>query len=147
MDEFGSQWESCRKNLFFPSLSSPPSIPPPPKPALWKCSLHPPCAFNPGIMRVATQLEIFKMMLLSLLHTSFQCKRVAGLCTNGRQWGLPDTLSPGMLKLIFCKLTPGQTLCYTFPQFLQWHNAKRSLQLLWDLVFKIPNCILANKDR
>lgn len=147
MDEFGSQWESCHKNLFFPSLSSPPSISPPPKPALWKCSLHPPCAFNPGIMRVQPSWKFPKMILLSLLNTSFQCKGVAGLCTKERWWGLLDTLSPGMLRLLIYKLTPGQTLCYTFPQFLQRHNAKGSLQLLWALVFKIPNCILINKDR
>lgn len=57
--------EPCHKNLFFPSLSSPPPILPPPMPALWKCSLHPPCAFNPGITRVQPSWKFPKMISLS----------------------------------------------------------------------------------
>lgn len=46
--------ESLITKTFSFSLLSTPNFTTPtaPQPALWKCSLHPPHAFNPGIMRV-----------------------------------------------------------------------------------------------
>lgn len=108
MDEFGSQWRSHHKKLFFPSLSSPPQTSPPPEPALWKCSLHPPHVLLTLVLGGCNPAGNFQRGFLWVLSNAwFQHNRAASLWTKGRQGGFLDTL-------LLCRKVPSKSLlCFT----------------------------------
>lgn len=148
MDKSGSQWV-LSQNLFFPSLSSPPSTSPLLLPALWKCSLHPPHAFNPGIRRVQPSWKFPKMIALSPpeCFISAQC---GSQPVNQREAGLQVCWVPCRPGAWSCWSARWPLTSLSATLYLSFLNGtmirEGSLQLLLALVFKILNSVLINID-
>lgn len=130
---------SSQKNLFFPSLPSLPPTSPPPQPALWKCSLHPPHAFNPGIRRVQPSWKFPKMISL-ILPECFVSTQWGSRSNDQRgQCGLLDTLVTrgAVLKSSCAAWLPPVSLLH-FNSVASMAQSEGFLQLLLTLAFTTP---------
>lgn len=103
-DELLSSGVSSLLSLLHPQCFLSPALIP--QPALWKCSLHPPDAFNPGTMRVQLSWKFPNVISLitpeSFISTQWGSRPVSQRETV-RYAGHPADLG---LMLHICRLTP-----------------------------------------